>query len=220
MQQTVCVGRKKTKKKNKEKKRKKKTKKIRPTQNTPRNLQQPSDRDHLEAARDETRPKRLPILACFHRSRVCGNWLRTALAIAYGKNGLGRFVPSACFFTANGSEKREKKTTHHRHQQSSQRPPQGIPLLQSCEVALERVSDPLGARGNILPASVGSAPTWSESLDDIQKNANLTLSCRLLERAPRASITRHTAVTIRHRIIDHHSRCPPTDPLPACCYRR
>ena len=74
--------------------------------------------------------------------------------------------------------------------------------------------------GNILPASVGSAPTWSESLDDIQKNANLTLSCRLLERAQRASIARHTAVTIRHRIIDHHSRCPLTDPLPACCYRR
>ena len=38
-----------------------------------------------------------------------------------------------------------------------------IPLLQSCEVALERVSDLLGARCNILPASVGSAPTWSES---------------------------------------------------------
>ena len=112
-------------------------------------------------------------------------------------------------------QKKEKKKKHHRHQQSSQRPPQAIPLLQSCEVALKRVPDPLGARDNILPASVGLAPTWSESLDDIQKNANLTLSCRLLERAPRASITRHTAVTIRHRTIDHHSRCPPTDPLPA-----
>ena len=32
-------------------------------------------------------------------------------------------------------------------------------------------------------------------------------------------ITRHT-VAIRHRSNDHHSRCPLTDPLPACCYRR
>ena len=111
---------------------------------------------------------------------------------------------------------------NHRHQQSSQRPPQGIPLLQSCNVALERVSDPLGASGNILPASVGSAPTWSgESLDDVLKNANLTLSCRFsrFSRESPNSITRHT-VAIRHRIIDHHSRCPLTDPLPARCYRR
>ena len=50
-----------------------------------------------------------------------------------------------------------------------------IPLLQSCEVALERVSDLLGARCNILPASVGSAPTWSEGLDDISKRYS---SCR------------------------------------------
>ena len=48
---------------------------------------------------------------------------------------------------------------------------------------MERVSDPLEARGKTLPASVGSAPTWSESLVDIRKNANLTLSYLLLERA-------------------------------------
>ena len=162
-----------------------------PTENTPRNRHQTSDRDHSETDRDETSPAHLSMLARFHRSRVCRNRPRTALAIAYGKTHLGRFVPSACFFTANSPEKREKKTTHHRRQQSSQRPPQGIPLLQSCEVALERVSDPLGARSNILPASVGSVPTWWESLNDIQKNANLTLSCRLLERAPRREPQEH-----------------------------
>ena len=96
-----------------------------------------------------------------HRSRVCGNRPRTALAIAYGKNGLGRFVPSACLLQQM-VQKKEKQTTNHRHQQSSQRPPQGIPLLQSFEVALERVSDSLGTKSNNLPASVDSAPTWSE----------------------------------------------------------
>ena len=35
---------------------KKKIEKKRPNQNTPRNPQQPGDRDHLETARDETRP--------------------------------------------------------------------------------------------------------------------------------------------------------------------
>ena len=34
--------------------RSKNKKKIRPTQNTPRNLQQPGDRDHLETARRNT----------------------------------------------------------------------------------------------------------------------------------------------------------------------
>ena len=57
-------------------------KKSRTTQNTPRNPQQPGDRDRLKTARDETRPTRLPILACFHRSRVCGNRPGTALAIS------------------------------------------------------------------------------------------------------------------------------------------
>ena len=42
----------------KEKKGTKKLKKSRPTQNTPRNPQQPGDRDELETARDETRPIR------------------------------------------------------------------------------------------------------------------------------------------------------------------
>ena len=34
-----------------------KQEKIRPTQNTPLNPQQPDDRDHLETTRDETRPR-------------------------------------------------------------------------------------------------------------------------------------------------------------------
>ena len=37
---------------------KKKLDRFCPTQNTPRNPQQPGDRDHLEAARGETRPTR------------------------------------------------------------------------------------------------------------------------------------------------------------------
>ena len=61
---------------------KKKHGKIRPTQNTPRNPQQPGDRDYLETAREETRPTRSPTLARFHRSQVCGNRPRTALAIS------------------------------------------------------------------------------------------------------------------------------------------
>ena len=61
---------------------KKKRDKIRPTQNTPRNPQQPGDRDYLETARDETRATRSPMLARFHRTRVCGNRPRTALAIS------------------------------------------------------------------------------------------------------------------------------------------
>ena len=56
--------------------------KNRRTQNTPRNSQQPGDRDHLETACDETRPTRSPTLALFHRSRVCGNRPRTALAMS------------------------------------------------------------------------------------------------------------------------------------------
>ena len=58
--------------------------KSRRTQNTPRNSQEPGDRDHLETACDETRPTRSPVLARFRRSRVCGNRPRPALAI--GKN--------------------------------------------------------------------------------------------------------------------------------------
>ena len=45
------------------KKRQKSTKSRRT--NTPRNPQQPGDRDHLETACDETRPTRLPMLARF-----------------------------------------------------------------------------------------------------------------------------------------------------------
>ena len=88
-------------------------------------------------------------------------------------------------------QKKRKETTRHRHQRSSQRPPQGMPLIQNCEAGLERVSDPLGAKGHILPVSVGSAPTWSERVSTIfEKVQNLTESCRLLERAPSASQVR------------------------------
>ena len=52
MQQAVCVRRKKTKKKTK----------PRRTFNTPRNPQQPGDRDHLEKAYGETRPTPSPYL--------------------------------------------------------------------------------------------------------------------------------------------------------------
>ena len=64
------------------KKSKKKHEKIRPTQTTPRNPQQPSDRNHLETAHDKTRPMRWPMIARFHRFRVCENRPRTALAIS------------------------------------------------------------------------------------------------------------------------------------------
>ena len=74
----LAAGRVRSKKK---KNRKKTHEKIRPTQNTPRNQQQPGDRDHLETACDETRPTHSPTLARFHRSRVCGNLPGTALAI-------------------------------------------------------------------------------------------------------------------------------------------
>ena len=65
-----------------EKNRLKKNMIFRRTQNTPRNPQQPGDRDQLETACDETRPTRSPILARFRRSRVCASRPRTALAIS------------------------------------------------------------------------------------------------------------------------------------------
>ena len=63
-------------------KRKKKQTKKHPTQNTPQNLQHPGDRDELETACKETRPTHSPILSHFHRSQVCENRPRTALAIS------------------------------------------------------------------------------------------------------------------------------------------
>ena len=61
---------------------KKKHEKISPTRNTPRNSQQPGDRDHFETACDEICLTRSPTLARFHRSRFCGSRPRTALAIS------------------------------------------------------------------------------------------------------------------------------------------
>ena len=51
----LAAGRVRSKKK---KLKKQNPKKSRRTQNTPRNLQQPGDRDQLEMVRDETRPTR------------------------------------------------------------------------------------------------------------------------------------------------------------------
>ena len=51
----LAVGRVRSKK---NKSRKKKHEKIHPTQNPPRKPQQPGDRDHLETAREKTRPTR------------------------------------------------------------------------------------------------------------------------------------------------------------------
>ena len=75
----LAAGRVRSKKKKFEKK---KRKKICPTQNTPRNPQQPRDRVQLETACKETRPTHQPILSRFHRSRVGGNRPRTVLAIS------------------------------------------------------------------------------------------------------------------------------------------
>ena len=60
----------------------KKNGKIRPTQNTPRNPQQPGDAVQLETACDETHPTRYPVLSRFHKCRVYGNRPRTALVIS------------------------------------------------------------------------------------------------------------------------------------------
>ena len=61
-----------------------KTRKIHLThrKHTTTNSQQPGDCDHLETACDETHPKRSPTHVRFHRSGVCGNRPRTALAIS------------------------------------------------------------------------------------------------------------------------------------------
>ena len=80
-----------------------------------------------------------------HRSFVCGNRPRTALAIAYGKKRPRSLRSLGLFFYIKWFRKKERKPTPSPHQQSSQRPPNGIPLVQSCNVTLDSVSDPLGA---------------------------------------------------------------------------
>ena len=57
-------------------------KKSRPSENTPRNPHQPSERDHLETARETPRPTRQPMLTRFHIYRIRGNGPRTGLAIS------------------------------------------------------------------------------------------------------------------------------------------
>ena len=75
MQQAVCVPKKQNRKKTHTNTH---TKKSAPPK-THHEIH--SGRDHLETARDETRPTRQPILARFRRSRVCGTRPRTALEI-------------------------------------------------------------------------------------------------------------------------------------------
>ena len=58
-----------------------KKEKIRPTQNTQLNPQQPDYRDQLQTLRKKTRLTRYPLLARFCRYRVCGSRPRTARAI-------------------------------------------------------------------------------------------------------------------------------------------
>ena len=98
-------------------------KKIRPTQNTPRKPQQPGDRDHLEKARDETRPTRSPVLARFHRSRVCGNRPRTALAISASREVNEARRPHTCSRPCAFKETKNRKKKNHK----KIRPTQDIP---------------------------------------------------------------------------------------------
>ena len=108
----VCVQRKKSRKKNQ-------TRKIPPHQNTPRNSQQPGDRYHLETAREETRPTRYPILARFHKFRVCGNRPRTALAINTSRevNEARRLHTCSrpCAFEEKKTKKKKKIPPHPEH---------------------------------------------------------------------------------------------------------
>ena len=65
-------------------------------------------------------------------------------------------IPRTVVLQQKVQKKKEKKTTRHHHQQSSHRPPQGIPLLQSREAALEKVSDPRTDLG-----ATSCRPLWS-----------------------------------------------------------
>ena len=69
----LAAGRLRSKKK-KKKSKKKDGKKIRPTQNTPRNPQQPGNRDHFETACDGTCPTRWPMLARFPIDQIPCLW--------------------------------------------------------------------------------------------------------------------------------------------------
>ena len=132
--------------------------KSRRTQNTPRNPQQPGDRDHLKTACDETRPTRSPTLVRFHRSRVCGNRPRTALAISknhesYTYTQTDDSIMAPCTLSGTSREVNEarrphtcsrpcafeeKKTKPAKHEKS--RPTQDTPpnLQQSGEPRLPR----------------------------------------------------------------------------------
>ena len=154
----------------------------------------------------------------FNRSRVCGIRPRTALAIAYGKNGVGRFVSSACSLFDRSAEKRKKKKKHDRQQQSSQRPPQPS---HSFKTARPRWKE---SKTRSELGETSCRPLWARHRLGRRESRRYYKECKPhlvlppFRESPK-SITRQT-VAIRHRIPDHHIRCPPTDHLPACCYRR
>ena len=92
----------------------------RQTLNTPRNLQQAGDRDHLDTMCDETPRTRQPILARFNRSWVCGNRPRTALVISTSREvneARGGLILAAGRVRSKGKKKRLKDPvppkTHH-----------------------------------------------------------------------------------------------------------
>ena len=128
MQQAVCVRRKESKKK--------KTKKSRPTEITPRTPPHPGDRDYLETVRKKCAPDVNPRLLAAIDPGFVEIGLVQLLQLPVAKTASVASFPRPVF-SQQMVQRIGKKTTHHRHQQSSQRPPQGIPLLQSCEVALE-----------------------------------------------------------------------------------
>ena len=188
LQQAVCVRRKNESKKTKRNK-------IRPAQNTPRYPQQTATTSRRRAT------KLVPRVSPYSLdSIVPGLWKSTSYS---SRNCLWQNRPRSLrslglFFCLTAAQKKRVKTIHHRHQQSSQRPPQGIPLLQSCEVALERVSDPLGARGNILPASVGSGRTWSESISTLFEKMQTSPCPAAFLRKPQEHVKAHGSYSTSH----------------------
>ena len=131
---------------------------------------------------------RQPIHARFHRSRVCGNWPRAALAIAYGKNGLGRFVPSACFFTA--FQKKDKENNPSPSPAIVTATPTRHPTPSKLRGRVGQGLKPVRSQRENLAGLYGlGTDLVGERLDDIKKKCKPYLVLPpfpLLERAPRA----------------------------------
>ena len=157
------VDRVRSKKKNRKKQ---KQQKIHPAQNTPRYPQQPGDRDHLE--RRATR--HIPRVSPYTPASIDPGFVEIG-HVQLSQVPIARTASVASFprpvFLQQMVQKKEKKkqpipATSNRHSDSHR-------ASHSFKAARSRWKDPLGARGNFLPASVCSASTWWESLDDIQK---------------------------------------------------